>query len=273
MSAAPHDPADSARQLGYQRPGFAGRYDANRPRPPLAIVDLLLQIAQIPHPDLVVDLGSGTGLSTQIWAGRARRIIGIEPIDEMRRLAETHGVDGIEFRPGVAQQTGLPDASADVVTCAQAFHHMEPESVLAEVGRILRPGGVFATYDYDLPPVIQWEAERAFVAFMGRVRELRTQHAVENTARVWDKRKHLEQLQRSAVFRYMRELVLHHREPCGAERWVGFALSLRDVLPVLELGLTDAELGLDEFRRVSERALGAGGLSWHVSYRLRIGLK
>lgn len=261
-------------QLGYHRPGFAARYDASRPRPPQAIVDLLLQIAQIPHPDLVVDLGSGTGLSTTIWAGRAKRVIGIEPIDEMRRLAEaTRRTDAIEFRAGVAQRTGLPDASVDVVTCAQAFHHMEPESVLAEVGRILRPGGVFATYDYDLPPVIHWEAERAFVAFMARVGALRTQHAVENTTRVWDKRKHLEQLQRSAVFRYMRELVVHHREPCGAERWIGFALSLRDVVPVLELGLTDAELGLDDFRRVSERALGAGGLSWHVSYRLRIGVK
>ena len=42
-------------------------------------------------------------------------------------------------------------ASADIVTCSQSFHWMEPEPTLAEIARILRPGGVFAAYDYDWP--------------------------------------------------------------------------------------------------------------------------
>ena len=37
------------------------------------------------------------------------------------------------------------------MTCAQSLHHVEPEGTLAEIGRILRVGGVFAAYDYDWP--------------------------------------------------------------------------------------------------------------------------
>src|SRR5262249_48629656 len=43
---------------------------------------------------------------------------------------------------------------------AQSFHWMEPTATLAEIARILRPGGLFAAYDYDWPPAIQWELDR-----------------------------------------------------------------------------------------------------------------
>ena len=68
--------------------GFAERYDAFRPRPPAIICAVLTQLAQVPRPALVVDLGSGTGLSTLLWAGHAGAVIGIEPSDDMRRYAE-----------------------------------------------------------------------------------------------------------------------------------------------------------------------------------------
>jgi hypothetical protein len=45
------------------------------------------------------------------------------------------------------------------------------------------------------------------------------------------------------------------------------------VLPVLDLGLSDPELGLDGLRRVAERTLGDEGLPWHVSYRVRVGVR
>src|SRR6266702_4150416 len=68
--------------------GFADVYDAYRPRPPLAVLDILTQLAQASQPALVVDLGSGTGLSTAIWAGRATEVVGVEPSADMRRQAE-----------------------------------------------------------------------------------------------------------------------------------------------------------------------------------------
>ena len=50
-------------------------------------------------------------------------------------------------------------------------------------------------------------------------------------------------------------------------------LTIRIVLPVLDLGLSDAELGLTALRGAAERTLGSQGLPWHVSYRVRVGVK
>jgi predicted O-methyltransferase YrrM len=80
MSLPPHDPLLNARRAGYTRRGFGGQYHAHRPKPPAALVDLLLQVAGTRRPRLVADLGSGTGISTTIGAPHAERVIGIEPL-------------------------------------------------------------------------------------------------------------------------------------------------------------------------------------------------
>ena len=268
-----HDPLVNAKLTGYGRPGFGARYDACRPRPPEALVPVLLKLAGTERPGLVVDLGSGTGLSTALWAERAREVIGIEPLDEMRRIAEeTPRAPNVRFQAGVAQSTGIPAGAAEVVTCAQSLHHMEPEGTLTEVERILRPGGVFAAYDYDVPPVVDRDAEEAFSAFMDRVLALRRRHEIESDQQRWKKEEHIGRLERRS-FRYTRELLLHQSEPCTAERWVGFALTIGLVPPVLDLGLSDDELGLTAFRRAAERAFGGRALPWHVSYRVRVAIK
>jgi predicted O-methyltransferase YrrM len=64
--------------------GKASSYDRVRPTPPPALLDLLTQLIGMQYPALVVDLGSGTGLSTAIWGERAERVIGIEPNADMR---------------------------------------------------------------------------------------------------------------------------------------------------------------------------------------------
>src|SRR6266851_8813074 len=110
MSGPSHDPLLSARQTGYTRSGFGAQYHAYRPRPPAALIDALVQLARVSRPGFVVDLGSGTGISTGIWAPRAECVIGIEPLDEMRKIAEAgNRASNVRFRPGVAQETGLPD--------------------------------------------------------------------------------------------------------------------------------------------------------------------
>ena len=63
--------------------------------------------------------------------------------------------------PASATRPGLADGSADVVLAVQAMHWMEPAATLAEVARILRPGGVFATVDADWPPVTGLAAAEA----------------------------------------------------------------------------------------------------------------
>src|SRR5690606_15398774 len=112
-------------------------------------------LAAVERPALVVDVGSGTGLSTRLWAGRADQVIGIEPGDDMRRQAEAQtAAPSVRYQPGYSTATGLPDACADIVTVSQALHWMEPEPTFAEMARILRPGGVFAAFDCDWPPTM-----------------------------------------------------------------------------------------------------------------------
>src|SRR5512135_3378396 len=152
--------------------GLAAQYDANRPRPPQVLLDILTQLTGIAQPGLVVDLGSGTGLSTVVWAERAAQVIGVEPNADMRTQAEARtatlpNARNVHYVAAIGSQTGLPDGCADIVTCSQSLHWMEPEPTFAEVARILRGGGLFAAYDCDWPPTMNWQAEAAWNKFVG----------------------------------------------------------------------------------------------------------
>ena len=274
MSSQPYDPRLNIERSGYTGSGFADRYDRYRPTPPPALLDVLTQLAQTERPGLIVDLGSGTGLSTAVWADRAYRVIGVEPNPGMRRTAEERNqAHNVTFHDAFAHQTGVPDGAADIVTCAQSFHWMEPEGTLAEVARILRPGGVFAAYDYDWPPTVHWQVEAAFSACMVQVQELERRHGIADHMQQWAKSEHLARVRASGRFRYAREILLHSTDIGTAEGLVGFARTLGHVTRMLDLGFSDAELGLDKLRQVADHALGDGGLRWYFSYRIRVGVK
>src|SRR5947209_12956839 len=179
--------------------GFADGYDTHRPSPPAALVDLLSQLAGVEQPRLVVDIGSGTGLSTVIWAERAARVVGIEPNADMRRQAELRSSRDsiVAYRDAHSSATGLPDACADIVTCSQALHWLEPEPTFAEVARILRPGGVFAAYDWDWPPTMHWEAELAYDTVMRRGTKLERERGIDDGVVRWAKSGHLERMRSS----------------------------------------------------------------------------
>jgi ubiquinone/menaquinone biosynthesis C-methylase UbiE len=205
--------------------GKASSYDQARPAPPPVLLDLLAQLIQAPHPALVVDLGSGTGLSTAIWGERAERVIGIEPNASMRkegqRKLEGHPYAAhIEYRAGVAHETGLPDGCADIVTAAQSFHWMEPTATLAEIARILRPGGLFAAYDYDAPPAIHWELDLLSQEIIRHMVSLIQERGLAHTLKIWPENKSLTPLRECGHFRFTREVLLHHIEQGDAARFL-----------------------------------------------------
>src|SRR5258708_16982206 len=185
--------------------GKASGYNRVRPTPPPALPDLLMQVIGMAHPALVVDLGSGTGLSTAIWGERAERVIGIEPNADMRKEA-VHKVEDhpyaapIEYREGVAHQTGLPDGCADIVTAAQSFHWMEPTATLAEIARILRPGGLFAAYDYDWPPTLHSELDLLAQEVGKRSVELVRERGLAHPLKMWSKDHPLHRIPQTAPF-------------------------------------------------------------------------
>jgi SAM-dependent methyltransferase len=125
--------------------GLADVYARHRPGYPDAALDRVIEFAGLSAGSVLVDVGSGTGISSRLFAGRGLKVIGIEPNDDMRRKAEAEPLpDGMpppEYRAGRAEATGLPDGCAAAVLAAQAFHWFDAAVALREFRRILRPGG------------------------------------------------------------------------------------------------------------------------------------
>ncbi|MFI2857252.1 class I SAM-dependent methyltransferase [Paenibacillus sp. JSM ZJ436] len=257
--------------------GFQSLYDRHRPEAPPLVIHLLTR--DLGHtPRLVVDLGCGTGLSTFAWKEAAQQVIGIEPSRDMRSIAEQKleqsGASHLSFRPGYSNQTGLPASSADIVTCSQSFHWMDPGSTLEEAARILTEGGLFAAYDCDWPPLLHWEVEQAYVQLIRNADQLLDRHVEkEAQAHKWSKEGHLQQIQASGRFRFAKEVVFHHQEPCTAERYLGLALSQGSVQAVLRLGLTDLDGDIATFQELIQRHFADSEESVLLSYRMRIGVK
>jgi SAM-dependent methyltransferase len=91
----------------------------------------------------VVDLGAGTGKLTRSLAALGHHVVAVEPLGEMLDLLRV-AVPGATAVAGSAESMPLPDGSADVVACAQAFHWFDHDPALEEIARVLRPGGRIA---------------------------------------------------------------------------------------------------------------------------------
>ena len=258
--------------------GEAALYDGTRPHAPNLLLDICFQLVHLPEFPIVVDLGSGTGFSTVLWAKQARQVIGIEPNAEMRAQAERQQLlspyaGRIQYRDGLSTQTGLAADSIDIVTCSQSLHWMEPEPTFAEVAHILRPGGLFVAYDYDWPPTVHWEVEQAFHDVIACFRRIRAERAVDRGVKSWSKEKHLTRMQESGQFRYVKELLVHQIEMGNAQRFIGLTLSYGIARYLKQGYLTEQEVGLDHLKRVAQDCIGSEPIPWYFSYRIRIGIK
>ena len=117
----------------------ADAYEQARPGYP---ADAVLWLAGETPCD-VVDLGAGTGKLTRSLAALGHHVVAVEPLGEMLDRLRA-AVPGVTAVAGSAESMPLPDGAADVVACAQAFHWFDQEPALAEIARVLRPGGRIA---------------------------------------------------------------------------------------------------------------------------------
>ncbi|MEN4476044.1 class I SAM-dependent methyltransferase [Mycolicibacterium cosmeticum] len=114
----------------------AAAYERGRPSYPPEAIDWLLP----PGAHTVLDLGAGTGKLTIRLAERGLDVIAVDPIPEMLEVLSTSLPD-IPALLGTAEEIPLPDDSVDSVLVAQAWHWFDADRAVAEIARVLRPGG------------------------------------------------------------------------------------------------------------------------------------
>lgn len=154
----------------------AAAYAAYRPAYPPALALWLAGIA--PATGEALDVGCGSGQLALLLAGHFRRVIATDPSAQQIASATLH--PRINYRVASAEASGLPDASVDLLTAAQAAHWFDLPAFFAETRRLLRPGGVVALISYagmehrgPIEPIVErfrletlkdyWPPERAMV--------------------------------------------------------------------------------------------------------------
>jgi SAM-dependent methyltransferase len=114
-------------------------YERGRP----GYADAALDEVGLPATAHVLDLAAGTGKLTRQLVRRFERVIAVEPLDGMRAVLE-RVVPEAEAMRGTAEHIPLDDHEVDAVFVAEALHWFATDEVLAEIARVLRPGGALA---------------------------------------------------------------------------------------------------------------------------------
>lgn len=118
-------------------------YIKYRPGYPNEIIDYLKAQDILKADSIIADIGSGTGISSELFLKNGNTAYGVEPNKEMRGAAERLLAGYTIFKSiiGTAEETTLPNTSIDLISAGQAFHWFDIPKAKTEFKRILRPGG------------------------------------------------------------------------------------------------------------------------------------
>jgi len=125
-----------------ETPGYA----AYRPTYPAALVSYLASIS--PSASCALDCGCGTGQLSVLLADKFHQVIATDASEAQIHNAQAR--PGVAYRVAKAEQSGLPPASVDLITVAQAAHWLDLEKFYEEVRRVARPTAVVALITYGI---------------------------------------------------------------------------------------------------------------------------
>jgi SAM-dependent methyltransferase len=152
---------------GFGTAAAVAAYERGRPGYPRQAVAELVELLGIGPGATVLDLAAGSGKLTRQLLGSGAALVAVEPSAAMReRLAAV--APGVRVLDGTAESIPLPDGSLDAVTVAQAFHWFDGPAAVAELHRVLRPGGRVG---------LLWNVRDESVAWMARITALLDRHA------------------------------------------------------------------------------------------------
>lgn len=125
---------------------FSGRVDnyiKYRPKYPAALMDFFTGTLGLRSNDRIADIGSGTGILSEMLLKNNNSVYAVEPNKEMREAAERllNGYGNLISINGSAESTGLAPHSIDLITSAQAFHWFNHEKAKIEFKSILKDNG------------------------------------------------------------------------------------------------------------------------------------
>ncbi len=129
--------------------GHASTYRQHRPGYPAALFDWLADAVQ--HHRHAWDCATGNGQAAAALADRFDHVTATDA--SAAQGAQATPITNVHYRTASAEDSGLADASTDLITVAQAAHWFDMPAFVREVERVLRPGGVLALWTYGLTRV------------------------------------------------------------------------------------------------------------------------
>ena len=118
-------------------------YARFRPGYPAEVLEILKKECGLNETSVVADIGSGTGILSELFLQNGNSVVAVEPNAAMRQVAERLLDTHERFRSvnAAAEATTLETGSVDIVTAAQAFHWFDRPRAKREFARILKPAG------------------------------------------------------------------------------------------------------------------------------------
>lgn len=147
-------------------------YIRYRPGYPPSVLACLAEEFGLRRDHAIADVGSGTGISAEVFLRHGCMVYGVEPNHDMRAAAERllAAYPCFSSINGTAERTTLPNASVDWIVAAQAFHWFDVPNARLEFQRILRPGGRVA---------LIWNERREDTPFLAAYEALIREYATD----------------------------------------------------------------------------------------------
>lgn len=155
---------------------FSNRVDnyiKYRPRYPAQVLTFLREELNLQPADIIADVGSGTGILSELFLQHGNVVYGVEPNRDMREASIRLLPAYDHFKPvdGTAEATTLENNLVDFITAGQAFHWFDPQKTRIEFSRVIKAGG-YAILIWNT----RWSEDSPFLM---EYEDLITRYAVE----------------------------------------------------------------------------------------------